>query len=269
MKAKSVAPLEAAPKSVASTRNTQTSAAAPAKNAAASAKKSSTKTAASTRAAKNPRAAKREISTAKNFTVAKSKAVTKPKSAPPTAASTRAKKWKARLDIAWTQSADALAQRQPQGRTALAKSAKCVCEYSLRRAIFQKEELQERAENSAAIAVDITFVSDEEIAELNADYRGKPRPTDVLSFAQSESADDAKTFFAPPDAPLLLGDLIVSLETALRQSRALNHDLESEIAFLVAHGTLHLMGYDHAKSGARKTMFALQDAIVEELRVLA
>lgn len=125
------------------------------------------------------------------------------------------------------------------------------------------------ADKSASISVDVTFVSDEEIAKLNADYRGKPRPTDVLSFAQSESADESDAFFAPPDAPLMLGDLIVSLETALRQAAEQRHDLESEIAFLVAHGTLHLIGYDHGKSGARKIMFALQDEIVEELRVLA
>jgi probable rRNA maturation factor len=180
-------------------------------------------------------------------------------------ASVKAAKLKARADVSWTQSADTLARSTPPGRAALAKVAKRACEYSLRRASFKNDDLLARLEGNASVAVDITFVDDGEIAELNADYRGKPRPTDVLSFAQGEGEEN-DGFFAFPDAPLMLGDIIVSLQTALRQASEQRHDIAAEISFLVAHGTLHLIGYDHGKAAERRVMFALQDEIVEELR---
>ena len=64
----------------------------------------------------------------------------------------------------------------------------------------------------------------------------------------------------------MLGDLVISIETAIRQAAELKHDLRAEVAFLAVHGTLHLLGYDHGTDAQRRKMFALQDAIVARVR---
>lgn len=150
-------------------------------------------------------------------------------------------------------------------------------------------------ESKIPFEVDVSFVSDQEIAVLNADYRNKPRPTDVLSFSQSENAsgegwpNEATFFVGSSSAPIasskdeasdgfaafpgfademdsfLLGDIVISIETAARQARERDHDLETEVAFLAVHGALHLSGYDHATSAQRRAMWKQQEAIVEQL----
>lgn len=115
--------------------------------------------------------------------------------------------------------------------------------------------------------VDMSFVSDEEIAELNRDYRHKNKPTDVLSFAQWEGdVSDAPFFVSPSGEALPLGDLVISIETAQRQAIELGHSLSQEIEFLAAHGTLHLLGYDHTRDADRRVMWQWQEAITEGMR---
>ncbi len=109
-------------------------------------------------------------------------------------------------------------------------------------------------------AVELSFVDDAEIQEINASHRGKNKPTDVLSFSQLEG--EAMPFFGEE---ILLGDLVVSIETAARQASELNHTLEHELAFLLAHGTLHLCGFDHDTSARRRVMWKKQDEIVQSL----
>ncbi len=111
--------------------------------------------------------------------------------------------------------------------------------------------------------IDLQWIDDAEMQTLNRDTRGKDKPTDVLSFPVWEG----ETFPIPPDqSELMLGDLVISIETAIRQATELKHDLRAEIAFLAAHGTLHLLGYDHANAAGRRQMFALQDELVAQLR---
>ena len=111
--------------------------------------------------------------------------------------------------------------------------------------------------------VDLQWVDDAEIQTLNRDTRGKNKPTDVLSFPVWEG----EPFPAPPDqSDVMLGDLVISIETAIRQAQELKHDLRVEIAFLAVHGTLHLLGYDHGTDSERRKMFALQDQIAAQLR---
>jgi probable rRNA maturation factor len=109
-------------------------------------------------------------------------------------------------------------------------------------------------------AVELSFVDDAEIQQLNASFRSKNKPTDVLSFCQLEG--EAMPFAGEE---ILLGDILVSIETAARQARDLNHSLERELAFLVTHGTLHLCGYDHDTAARRRAMWKKQDHIVESL----
>lgn len=93
--------------------------------------------------------------------------------------------------------------------------------------------------------VSVSFVSDEEIRRLNRIYRKKDRVTDVLSFplGQNGHYDTNKE-----TGCALLGDVVISLETAMKQARMYGHSLEREIGFLTVHSMLHLLGYDHETS---------------------
>lgn len=96
------------------------------------------------------------------------------------------------------------------------------------------------------IELSILITRDEELHRLNRDYRGVDRPTDVLSFASEEEPDDAPVAFVRPDEePRFLGDLAISYERVLDQAEEYGHTPARELAYLVAHGLLHLLGYDH------------------------
>jgi rRNA maturation RNase YbeY len=89
----------------------------------------------------------------------------------------------------------------------------------------------------------VSLVDDAEIHRLNRDYRGADRPTDVLAFAMREGPR------VPADAPVL-GDVVISIETAARQARRRGVLPAEEVRTLLIHGVLHLLGYDHERSSA-------------------
>lgn len=89
----------------------------------------------------------------------------------------------------------------------------------------------------------VSLVDDTEIHHLNRDYRGKDRPTDVLAFAMREGRR------APGD-DTVLGDVVISLDTAARQARERGVPTADEVRTLLIHGVLHLLGYDHERSAA-------------------
>jgi probable rRNA maturation factor len=95
----------------------------------------------------------------------------------------------------------------------------------------------------------IALVDDATIADLNARYRGVAAPTDVLSFSLREGS------FAQHRG-VLLGDVVVSLDTALRQARRGRRTLDDEVLRLLIHGTLHLLGHDHEQPGEARLMRA-------------
>ncbi len=104
----------------------------------------------------------------------------------------------------------------------------------------------------------LTLADDSTVQQLNREYRHADRPTDVLSFAFGEAKDDG-------DLPFMdLGDVVISVDTASRQAREFNHPTVRELAFLFIHGTLHNLGYDHARSAAdAEIMFALQNRLLD------
>lgn len=106
--------------------------------------------------------------------------------------------------------------------------------------------------------VNIALVDDDYIHALNLQYRKVDRPTDVLSFAAREGEP-----LCNPSKRDYLGDIAISLPTAIRQAKEYGHSLERELAFLTVHGTLHLLGYDHMNPEDEKEMFALQNEIME------
>jgi len=96
-----------------------------------------------------------------------------------------------------------------------------------------------RAEGRADVEVAVRFVGDAEIHALNRDFRKKDKPTDVLAFAQREGPGGALH-------PEILGDVIISVETAARQQKRRGvAGLHEELLFLASHGLCHLLGYDH------------------------
>lgn len=123
----------------------------------------------------------------------------------------------------------------------------------------------ERIFEAAAEALDVSgevsvsLVSDEEIRELNRDYRAVDRVTDVLSFALR---DGESNYGVVPDELEPLGDIVVSVPTAVRQSQEYGHSVEREIGFLCVHGLLHLLGYDHETESDEAEMTRLQEAVL-------
>lgn len=115
-----------------------------------------------------------------------------------------------------------------------------------------------RAENCAdATEVSVLLTDDEGISALNVEYRGVDGPTDVLSFSQHEGEDE----FAAEEENLL-GDLVISVDTAKRQAKDQGRGLDAEMDMLVTHGLLHLLGYDHAEPDEAERMFARQNELL-------
>ncbi|MFS0689775.1 rRNA maturation RNase YbeY [Sporosarcina sp. 179-K 8C2 HS] len=110
--------------------------------------------------------------------------------------------------------------------------------------------------------VSVTFVTDEEIRKINAEYRGKDKATDVISFALEEMTEGEVAIVQEEGMPIVLGDIIISVETAARQSAEYGHDERREIGFLALHGFLHLLGYDHMTEEDEKEMFGRQKEIL-------
>lgn len=107
--------------------------------------------------------------------------------------------------------------------------------------------------------VAVVVTDDEGIRELNRDFVGIDEPTDVLSFSAQEEAEG---FVAAPEVAEYLGDVIVSFPRAAAQAKEAGHPVDEEVALLVIHGLLHLLGYDHADDGGRALMWARQDALL-------
>lgn len=106
--------------------------------------------------------------------------------------------------------------------------------------------------------ISVTVTDNIHIHELNREYRGVDRPTDVLSFPMYSFTDDDMPEEGP--APVVLGDIVISVERAKEQAVEYGHSFQREISFLTVHSVLHLLGYDHEVSEkAENEMFSLQD----------
>ncbi len=115
-----------------------------------------------------------------------------------------------------------------------------------------------RAEGRPDAALSVTIVNDRRIAALHRDYMDVPGPTDVISFPLSDGDDDVEGL------PTLLGEVVVSADTAAREARARRLPFERELFLYVAHGTLHLLGYDDHEPRERARMHRRQEALLEQ-----
>ena len=110
------------------------------------------------------------------------------------------------------------------------------------------------------VEISITFVNDEEIKELNAQYRDIDKVTDVLSFPQFESPEEL-----PEEGEIILGDVVLNVEQAKRQAEEYGHSEEREIIYLFVHSLLHLLGYDHMEEDEKAEMRGAEEEIMNEL----
>lgn len=120
----------------------------------------------------------------------------------------------------------------------------------------ERRRLGRRLERAMAAAgvgsaeLSLSLVDDDEIRALNRDYRRRDRPTDVLSFSMREGEGAI--------ASALLGDVVISVDTARRQAEAAGRPLDDELLHLAVHGLAHLLGYDHATAAEERVMFGYE-----------
>ncbi len=129
----------------------------------------------------------------------------------------------------------------------------------------------ENVEQGCDVCVVVT--DDENIHQLNLEHRGIDRPTDVLSFPMLELTPGQKIEVSPLEidastGTVMLGDIVISADRAREQAQEYGHSEEREFAFLTAHGTLHLLGYDHEKSEEdEKLHFSRQEEILNGMGI--
>jgi len=124
----------------------------------------------------------------------------------------------------------------------------------LREAIFTTLSFFNKTDND----ITLKLTNDDEIRQLNLEFRKQDKATDVLSF--NYNFDD------PESKRLYLGDIVISVETAAIQAPKYDLSLNQELAFLAIHGTLHLLGYNHEQSDQKETMWRFQDEIFDRIK---
>lgn len=123
-------------------------------------------------------------------------------------------------------------------------------------AVLTAEEVRPGAKLS------LVLTGDDMVRDLNQKYRGKDKTTDVLAFPLVEKS---ATFVSPPGAVVHLGEVVISYPQASRQAEEAGHTLEKEMALLIVHGVLHVLGYDHQRSYQRQRMIAREQAILNQI----
>ena len=124
--------------------------------------------------------------------------------------------------------------------------------------------------------VNLLLTMNDEIQEMNCNFREIDRPTDVLSFpmidyeeaGNFDFLEDVMDAFHPESGELMLGDIVISKEKVISQAEDYGHSVEREYAFLIAHSMLHLFGYDHMEDDERLEMEQKQKEILEILQIV-
>jgi len=115
----------------------------------------------------------------------------------------------------------------------------------------------------SSVELGLVIAGQEQMQKLNLSYRGRDEPTDVLAFsAREERGADSPPFVQPPDGVLHLGEVIICYPQAVTQAREHRHSVKKEIAILIIHGVLHLLGYEHDKPELERQMRAREAEIL-------
>lgn len=121
---------------------------------------------------------------------------------------------------------------------------------------YVEKVLEKEYDSKASVYVSLLFTGNDEIQVINREYRDKDQPTDVISFAYHETEDFD---IGPYDT---LGDIVISLERVVEQAKEYNHSPKRELFYVLTHGVLHLLGYDHIEEEERKEMRAKEEEIL-------
>jgi probable rRNA maturation factor len=111
--------------------------------------------------------------------------------------------------------------------------------------------------------VSLVFTDSETVKQLNRDYRGVDEPTDVLAFYILPQKEADSSFVLPPDGVTRLGEVIISYPQTVEQAREQGHSPEKELALLIIHGILHLLGYDHEEPEEEAKMREREKELLE------
>jgi len=123
-----------------------------------------------------------------------------------------------------------------------------------------------KAERTASpYEVSIVLTDSEAVQKLNRDYRGVDEPTDVLSFCMLLQQENEPSFIPSPDGITHLGEVIISCPQAARQANEQKHSVKQELALLLIHGILHLLGYDHEHPDEEARMRAREKELLEKV----
>jgi len=121
-------------------------------------------------------------------------------------------------------------------------------------------------EFDSEVELSLVVTDQETVRKLNQQYRGIDKPTDVLSFALTEGIPgDDNPFIIPPDGILHLGEVVISYPQAVKQAEENKQTIEQELALLVVHGVLHLLGYDHDEPDREREMKAIEQRVLSEI----
>ena len=133
------------------------------------------------------------------------------------------------------------------------------------RRVAQQVLTSEEAGDDVELGLVVT--GQEQIQQLNRDYRHKDEPTDVLAFAllPKDSPPDSPPFITPPDDVRHLGEVVISYPQSVLQAAEQGHPVSREVATLIIHGVLHLLGYDHDTDQPEQAMRARETAILGQL----
>jgi probable rRNA maturation factor len=112
--------------------------------------------------------------------------------------------------------------------------------------------------------VSLVFTDAEKVKQLNREYRGVDEPTDVLAFHMLRHKESDSSFALPPDGITRLGEVVISYPQATVQAKQQGHSTERELALLIIHGILHLLGYDHEESREERKMRQREKELLEK-----
>ena len=121
--------------------------------------------------------------------------------------------------------------------------------------------------NKNNISANITVVGRQKIKQMNNEYRGVNKVTDVLSFPMLDTFEFTGVEMRDDSVTTDLGDIVICKSRAIEQAKEYGHSYEREFCFLALHGFLHILGYDHIQKEDEKIMFALQDKILKKAQM--
>jgi probable rRNA maturation factor len=119
----------------------------------------------------------------------------------------------------------------------------------------------------AVVEISLLLTSDAEVQELNREYRGKDRPTNVLSFPDTALDEQGLAEASMMGEPLLLGDIVMARETLVREASEQNKEIQDHLTHLLVHGVLHLAGFDHMEENEAEKMENLEIMILQDLHI--